>query len=331
MSSQHKYTEKQKQWLFENVQGTGLEELAQKFNERFGTNITATKMRGFKQYYKINAGSRYRYTKEQIDFIKDNVKGISNEELTERFNKRFGTNLTPLQIKGYRNKHGVTSGLREKFTNEQKIWIIDHIDCGNSKVIAQMFNETFGTNFNNRSILRIIQESGYRSFTPHKFSKKQNEWFKQNAHDITYEQLTEKFNNTFNTDLNKSQIRHKIVRLGLQKGIVLADEYPCKPHPLFAEVERTGGYTYIKIAEPDVWVLKHRYVYEKEIGEIPEGYIVMFLDGNKKNIVKENLCLAKIRPHAIASVQGLFCDDVEINKTALLIGEVIDESAKRKI
>ena len=48
------------------------------------------------------------------------------------------------------------------------------------------------------------------------------------------------------------------------------------------------GYVEIRITK-NKYVLKHRLVYETSFGPIPEGYLVVFKDGNHLNIIPENL------------------------------------------
>jgi len=49
------------------------------------------------------------------------------------------------------------------------------------------------------------------------------------------------------------------------------------------------GYTYIKIADPRKWVLKHRYIYEQEHGTLEPHMIVTFRDKNISNFEIDNL------------------------------------------
>ena len=49
------------------------------------------------------------------------------------------------------------------------------------------------------------------------------------------------------------------------------------------------GYTYIKIAEPRKWVLKHRHIYEQHHGKLEPHMIVTFRDKNITNFEIENL------------------------------------------
>lgn len=57
-----------------------------------------------------------KYTKEQRQFIIDNVKGTNYRVLSEMFNKEFGENKTRQQIKGYCTRHGLRNGVDRKAT-----------------------------------------------------------------------------------------------------------------------------------------------------------------------------------------------------------------------
>ena len=48
-------------------------------------------------------------------------------------------------------------------------------------------------------------------------------------------------------------------------------------------------YTYIKIAEPRKWVLKHRHIYEQHHGKLEPHMIVTFIDKDIGNFAIENL------------------------------------------
>lgn len=49
------------------------------------------------------------------------------------------------------------------------------------------------------------------------------------------------------------------------------------------------GYIEVKTREPNVFELKHRLVWSEYKGEIPPGYNIQFLDGNRQNVSIENL------------------------------------------
>lgn len=49
------------------------------------------------------------------------------------------------------------------------------------------------------------------------------------------------------------------------------------------------GYIERKIAEPNVFVLLHRLIWQEQNGPIPQGFNIQFKDGNKLNVNIENL------------------------------------------
>jgi len=53
----------------------------------------------------------HKYTKEQLDFIIKNVKGIGNGELTQIFNSHFKLNMKVSQIKAFKKNNKLSSGL----------------------------------------------------------------------------------------------------------------------------------------------------------------------------------------------------------------------------
>lgn len=60
--------------------------------------------------------------------------------------------------------------------------------------------------------------------------------------------------------------------------------------PVGSERVDIEGYTSIKVADPDVWKLKHRVLWEEHHGrKLEDGEIVVFLDGDKSNLEIDNL------------------------------------------
>lgn len=51
------------------------------------------------------------FSKEEEQFILENYKGIYNYDLAKKVNKEFGTNYTAQQVKNYKNRHMLDSGL----------------------------------------------------------------------------------------------------------------------------------------------------------------------------------------------------------------------------
>lgn len=62
---------------------------------------------------------QHNYTEEEKDFLRDNIKGRSYEELRLLFHERFGIELTKGQIKGFIARYGLTNGRDCKFQKGQ--------------------------------------------------------------------------------------------------------------------------------------------------------------------------------------------------------------------
>lgn len=56
-----------------------------------------------------------KYTDEMINYLRNNIFGISHREMTERFNCQFGTNATMNAIKGTLQRHGFKSASNGRF------------------------------------------------------------------------------------------------------------------------------------------------------------------------------------------------------------------------
>lgn len=123
-----------------------------------------------------------------------------------------------------------------------------------------------------------------------KCTDEQINFLKEHAKNLTLKELTNEFNNKFHTNRSKHsiesscryrRIKYVLMPTGFQKNNTL----PCKP---IGSTSLDNGYIYVKIAQPDVWELKHRLIYEK-FHKIKKDEVVIFLDGNKRNFDIDNL------------------------------------------
>lgn len=111
----HNYTEEEVEWLKENVYGVRHEELAKRFNERFGTNVNRYNIRNMLTRRGIKNGlNQSDLTKEMKQFVFDNYKGISNQELADKLNEKFGTNFNARKFMDFKWANGLKSGYQYK-------------------------------------------------------------------------------------------------------------------------------------------------------------------------------------------------------------------------
>ncbi|RIM94760.1 HNH endonuclease [Staphylococcus xylosus] len=66
----HIWTEDEKQFLRDNVQGTPIHDLTKMFNEHFDTNLTYTQIRGTVKRLKLKCGVSARFTKGHVTWNK---------------------------------------------------------------------------------------------------------------------------------------------------------------------------------------------------------------------------------------------------------------------
>lgn len=90
------------------------------------------------------------------------------------------------------------------------------------------------------------------------------------------------------------------------------------------------GYTYVKVAQPDKWRLKHHIIFEEAHGEIPSGYKVAWGDGDRTNFSADNLVLVSDRQMIVMNKMGLKSTSAEITKTGTIIAELKLKIAEKK-
>lgn len=98
----------------------------------------------------------------------------------------------------------------------------------------------------------------------------------------------------------------------------------------------SAGYLLVKIKDKgtrtDKWRPKHVLVWEKANGPVPEGHIVIFLDGNHKNFNLDNLACIPRGINAILNRSRWRSDNADITKVRITQAELkraIKEATKR--
>jgi len=188
---------------------------------------------------------RHYYTDKEKEFIKNNIKGQRTSELTEMFNKEFGTNLKRSQIRSFTKNHGITSGVNTQF-------------------------------------------------------KKGNEPWSKGRTDLTGHKPTQ-----------------------FKKG-----NRPANAKPVGTEIITRDEYTKVKVKEPNIWRYKHKMVYEKHKGKIPEGKALIFADQDKSNMDIDNLILVDRKELLIMNKKGLIYEDKDSTKVGLNIAKVYSKINK---
>ena len=113
------------EWLHKNVPGKTTREVVklinqQGFDEKYGMVFTENSIKGAKNRYKIQSGTRCGTVKEAPTklfpeevrkYIRKNYSGTGPKEMTKRLNAEFGTSYTRQQLKAYYAHYKLDSGL----------------------------------------------------------------------------------------------------------------------------------------------------------------------------------------------------------------------------
>lgn len=196
----------------------------------------------------------------------------------------------------------------------------------------------------------------------HYYSDAELEFLRKFAWGHSYKEITVAMNEKFNLSLGENQIRaclknHKITtgRTGrFEKGHVPANK---GTHPQargrMAETQFKKGqipqnhlpvgtvrvrrsykgkkpYMWEKVAEPNVWRMKHVLEWEKHNGPVPEDKIVVFADGDTLNTDISNLLLVSRAQHAVMNRCNLKGSNKELAETAANVASLKMQISKMK-
>lgn len=116
------FTKEIVEFIRTNVKGRRDQELVDAVNEKFGTNLVISQMRNFRtrKGFRNELGTgpiepTKITTNEQDEFILKHYKGLYNTELTDLVNYWFKTSYTVEQMKSYKARNKLDSGLKGQF------------------------------------------------------------------------------------------------------------------------------------------------------------------------------------------------------------------------
>lgn len=194
---------------------------------------------------------------------------------------------------------------------------------------------------------------------PHYYTDEQIKFVKENIKGTSYKKMTEMFNERFGTNLKLSTMNGFLKRNNFtnglnahfkkgqkawnkgMKGLDLAGENgkktqfkkgqnPVNYRPVGSERVNVDGYVEIKIADPNKWQLKHRFIWEKANGEFPKGHAIIFGDGDRFNFDLDNLILITRRQLLYLNNNNLIQNDAELTRTGIKIADILSKIGELK-
>ena len=159
------------------------------------------------------------------------------------------------------------------------------------------------------------------------------------------ELMYEKFNHQFTISQIKSAISRYKLNTGFTgrfekghvpvnkgtKGMMKANKTSFKKGQIPKNVRAVGservnveGYTEIKIEEPNKWRLKHRVLYEEYHNvKLNSNESIIFMDGDRSNMSKENLTLVTRQELLKLNKLNLMSSNAELTETGLNVAKLI--------
>jgi hypothetical protein len=255
----------------------------------------------------------HRYTQEQIDFIREIATGRYNDEIAERFNGKYGTQLNKGHIRSTKKNYGITSNVPKRkpneddglFTKEQKDFIKANVVGASNQKLTDLVNSTFGLSFTVQQVKTWKKNHNLSSglkgtegiAPPNKGTK-----------------------GLHNVGGNKTSFK---------KG-----QRPNNYKPIGTERIDTDGYTLIKVSDAKEWHKrwrhKHKVMWEEANGPVPRGHAVLFADGDRQNITLDNLILVTKSQLARLNQNHLISENPELTKSGIIVVDIIGKIAERK-
>lgn len=192
-----------------------------------------------------------------------------------------------------------------KYTEEEKQFFIEFVPGHSYKEIQQEFTRRFGCEITTSRIKSYIGNHKLKTGTTGQFKKGQVSHNKGKK--------------------MPPEIYEKCAKTMFKKGNI-----PSNHRPVGSERLTKDGYVEIKIAEPNKWALKHRYIWEKENGKIPDKHILIFRDNDKTNVNLENLILISQSENLVINRHGLQHAAGEAKETVVGYAKLSDLTAKKK-
>lgn len=217
-----------------------------------------------------------------------------------------------------------------KYNND---WIREHKgDFRSWSEMCKEYNRIFGTDIERVRFKIHCNKLGLR-LDNYFYTEEEKNWLKENYPVLGAKKTAEEFNKKFQKNKNEQTLREECWGLGLKLNKETFKKYREKTtkamveHTKNARASEVGtiglpnrDYSFIKTENG--WESIGRYLYKKHIGEIPEGYQIIFLDGNKENLEISNLAAVPKSYQALMNTYKLRSEFAEITRTGIMLCEL---------
>ena len=162
------------------------------------------------------------------------------------------------------------------------------------------------------------------------YTKEQLDFMTEHGADMTTAELTSALNTAFNTNHTAASVRTVLKRLGVKKSKETRSRNCAMNGDPIGSEKIIGGYRYIKVRKSSGgfykdWEREICLVYKNAYGDIPEGYMVVTLNGDKLDARPENLALISKKVAArMANGHGksFWSNSADITKAGIAVCEL---------
>ena len=247
-----------------------------------------------------------RYPPELHEFLKKFIPGHTAREISEAVADRFGIEMTADMVKSYKQNRKIRSGTpcglpagtpSNVFPAEVGEYIRKHHKGVGPTEMTKKINEIFGADYKPKQLNAYYKNHGLNSGLDGRFQK---------GH----------------VPANKGRkgmpMHPNAVTTQFKKG-----HTPANKTPIGTVLMKDDGYLWKKVGEgARDWKQLHRMIWEEAHGEIPEGYLITFKDGNRENVALDNLELITKAESIELTRRGLRTSDKDLTETGILIARL---------
>lgn len=196
---------------------------------------------------------------------------------------------------------GIVNKVFHQWTNEEKEYLRKITPGKHHREILELMNQKFEYQFNLMQIKGAINRYNFKTGFTGRYEKG----------NIPFNKNTKGLTGANKTSFKKGQKSINCRQVGSERITV-------------------DGYIEIKTSEPNKWEQKHRLIYEKNKGEIPDNHVIVFADGNKQNLDINNLISISRSQLLIMNQKKLIKDDADLTKTGAILANVLVKINERK-
>ena len=266
----------------------------------------------------------WKWPQEVVDWLVENVPGRTTKEVTELinqqgFDEKYGMVFTDASIKGAKSRFHIKSGT----------------PLGNPKGYSSKYPEgmaEYVASIAQGKSTAELTEAVNRKYGVGTIGIRQMKAYKKNHRINTG--LTGRFEPGHipeNKGMKMSpEAYEKCAPTMFQKGQSPANHKPVGTVSVRNNAKKRQKYVYEKVAEPNVWRLKHILEWEKHNGPVPKRKAIIFADGDPMNTNIDNLVMVSRSQLAVMNRWGIRGYDKETAEVAANVASLKIVVSERK-